>query len=503
MQNSALSGGNVLRRIYLALMTLLAVQFLSASILTPNIEKTIQAAKDETEALKIIHDYISQTDDIEDLRLIQNYWLKLDPEECKLFFATLKEKTPKDMRYVYLWARSTEDTAIQIKTGRSLVKSSPDFEYGYRLLLSNYQNGLFNTPGPQHPTAQPLLNDFKRDKKYFDQYLLRFPKSEYAIYLSLCMLVWEKRVSAANKLLAKAVDLEATWLNWQFYTDYYLRTNQLLMLQTYIRRMVDTSVAAKNLSPAEKEIQFEETYLSTLLMGETFQPFLDYVNEHPAVMENQQVQKMLLMVYYSQGDLDHAFEQLDVMLTKPNDYYSWLVTDNELTSLRDDPRWTPKMAEFKRYWDLGSEKRKTAVLAGKISKPAPPWELKDVKGDIVRLEELKGSIVILDFWATWCSPCKDAMPVIDDWMKTKMPKDVKVFSINVWERDPALAAPFMLENKYAMTLLYGTNDLAKAYGIEGIPYLCVIDKAGNIRFEETGFAPELSENLSFWVESLQ
>jgi len=490
-------------RIYLAVIALLAVQFMSASILTPNIEKAIQAAGNETDALKVIHEYISQTDDIEDLRLLQNYWLKLNPEECKIFFTTLKEKTPKDMKYIYLWARSTEDISIQIKTGRSLVKSHPDFEYGYKLLLTTYQKELFSTPDARHPSAQTLLKDFKRDKKYFDSYLLRFPKSENAIYLSLSMLVWENKVSAANRLLAKAVDSEASWLTWQFYTDYYLRTNQLLMLQTYLRRMVDTSKAAKNLTPAEKEAKFEETYLGTLLMGESYPAFLDYVNTHPSVLENLQVQKMLLMVYVYQGDNDHAFEQLDILLAKPNDYYGWLVTDNELAPLRADPRWNPKMEEFKRYWDLGSAKRKTAVLATKFSKPAPLWELKDINGDIVRLTDQKGSIVILDFWATWCGPCKDAMPVLDNWMKSKMPEGVKVYSINVWERDLAQVAPFMIDNKYGMTLLYGDNLISKAYDFDGIPYLCVIDKEGNIRFEAKGYAPELSENLSFWTEDLQ
>lgn len=493
----------MLKQYYILIIALLFINLAFSSILTPNIEKTIQAAKDETEALQIIHDYVSQTDDLEDLRLIQNYWLTLDKEECQLFFKTLKEKHPKDIRYIYLWARSTEDSKIQLKNGRMLVKDHPNFEYGYRLLLSNYQKYLFSTPDSKHPSAQIWMKDFNRDKKYFEQYLQRFKNNESAIYLNLNMLVWEKKVSAANRLLAKALDSNASWLNWQFYTDYYLRTNQFLMLQTYIRRMVDTSETTKQLSPREKETQFELTYLNTLLIGESYQAFLDYINEHPTTKDMREVQRMLLLVYTYQGNFDSAFNELDVLLNMPNDYYSWLVSDKGLTPLRNDPRWEPKMAEFKRFWDMDSSKRKTSVLAKKFSKPAPLWELKDMSGNIVKLAELKGNIVVLDFWATWCSPCKDAMPVLDNWMKTAMPDNVKVFSINVWERDSAIAAPFMLENKYSMTMLYGYNDLSKEYGFDGIPYLCVIDKDGNIRFDEKGYTPELSENLTFWVEDLK
>ncbi len=493
----------MLHRINLIITIICLTNLIFASILTPNIEKTIQNAKNETEALKLINDYISQTDDIEDLRIIQNYWLKLAPEESKLFFKTLKEKNPKDIRYKYLWARSTEDSKIQTKTGRMLVSKYPNFEYGYRLLLTTYQKQLFSTPGPKHPTAQSWMKDFKKDKKYFEQYLEHFSNNETALYLMLNMLVWEKKVSDANKLLAKAVNSEATWLNWQFYTDYYMRTNQLLMLQTYIRRMVDTSDATKNLSPSEKEARFELTYLGILQMGEAYPAFQSYIKEHPAAMDNSQIRQMLLIVYTKQGDINHAYELLDIMLTAPNDYYSWLVTESDLSPLRDDPRWQAKMSEFKRFWDLDSNKRKAEVISGKFSKPAPLWELKDVYGNNVKLSDMKGSIVILDFWATWCSPCKQAMPVLDNWMKNKMPKGVKVFSINVWERDTALAAPFMLDNKYSMTLLYGNNEVAKDYGVTGIPYLCVIDKEGNIRYEETGYAPELEENLKFWVDDLR
>jgi len=138
-----------------------------------------------------------------------------------------------------------------------------------------------------------------------------------------------------------------------------------------------------------------------------------------------------------------------------------------------------------------------------INKPAIDFTLKSLDGKTVKLSDLKGKIVILDFWATWCGPCKQAMPILNEWMNTKKGKDVKVFSINVWERDPSLVAPFMADNNYSMTLLYGYNDLSKEYGFSGIPYLCVIDKEGNICYEETGFTPELSENLSFWTEDLQ
>jgi thiol-disulfide isomerase/thioredoxin len=484
-------------------MAVIIINLVMASTLTDTIDKTIQSAPDEKAALELVKKYVAQTDDIEDLRLLQNYWLKLSPEECRLYFAALKDKNPNSPKYIYLWARTIEDPKVQMDEGRKLVKKYPSFEYGYRIFLSNYQKQLFTTPGPEDQTALPMMPEFKKDRKYFDLYLKNFPTNENAIYLSLSLYVWEKDVPAANKMLVKAQDANAPWLNWQFYTDYYVRTNQLLMLQAYLRRLIDTSTTTQNLSAKEKEDQFELSYLTTLVTGEAYTDFLSYIKTHPTALENKQIQQMLLLVYTYQSDNDKAFGLLDEMLTHKDDYYTWLVSDEELATLRSDPRWTAKIAEFRHYYDLSANSRKEAVLAKKISKPAPMWELKDKDGNLVKLADLKGNIVILDFWATWCSPCKQAMPILDNWMKTARPQGVKVYSVNIWERNPEQAAPFMTENEYAMTLLFGYNDLSKEYNFTGIPYLCVIDKEGNIRYEETGYSPALAENLSFWTEDLK
>jgi thiol-disulfide isomerase/thioredoxin len=492
----------VYKRISLLMIALLSLALAFASDLTKTMESTLQEAKDEATALALVRQYASQTADLEDLRLLQNYWLKLAPEECQAYFLKLKNDYPGEKNYVYLWARTQDDNQIMLKTGRYLVKKYPKYEYGYRMLLSVYQKELFTTPGNDHPTAQDLLPDFKKDKKYFQQYLKKFPGNDNAIYLNLSLLVWEKQVDAANKLLVKALDTKASWLNWQFYTDYYLRTNQLLMLETYIRRMVDTSQATQTLTASEKEAKTEQFYLGTLFAGQAYTEFLAYVKEHPQNLADQDVQKMFLVTCLDLGDTDKAFAFLDGVLTQPNDLYQWILTDDDFTSLRSDPRWQAKNAGYKQVWDSSASLRKTEALAKKFSLPAPLWELKDKDGKLVKLADQKGSIVILDFWATWCSPCKMAMPVLDNWMKTKMPAGVKVYSINVWERDPKLPAPFMADNNYAMTLLYGTESQAADYNFDGIPYLCVIDRSGNIRYEEKGYVPELEENLSYWVEDL-
>jgi thiol-disulfide isomerase/thioredoxin len=491
------------KKITCTLLLILSLSFVFASALSQSIEKAIQSSADEASALELIRKYVAQTDDLEDLRLLQNYWLMLDKDECKRYFTVLKEKNPKSEKYIYLWARTLDDVQAQKQTGRNLIKKHPSFEYGYRLLLTHYQKELFITPSPEHPSAQSMMKDYKKDRKYFDRYLKKFPSSETSIFLTLGALVWEKKVEEANRLLAKALTLEASWLNWQFYTDYYLKTNQLLMLETYIRHLVDTSDYTKNMSAEEKDYQIDFIYLSTLMSGDAYTAIFDYVKAHPMSLADPRVQKVFLIACASYGDFDMAFLLLNKMGTQSGVLYQWLLTDEDIAPLRKDVRWQAMIDSAKTAWDAGKDERKAEVAGTKMSKPAPAWELVDLQGKTVKLADLKGSIVILDFWATWCEPCRKAMPVLDNWMKTKMPSGVKVYSINVWERNADVVAPFWNERNYAMTMLYGTNNLSQDYGFDGIPYICIIDKNGNIRYEEKGFSEELAEILTFWVEDLQ
>ena len=96
-----------------------------------------------------------------------------------------------------------------------------------------------------------------------------------------------------------------------------------------------------------------------------------------------------------------------------------------------------------------------------------------------------------------------AMPVLDEFVDNNKNDKVEIFSINVWERKSHEEVEnFLKDLGYDMTLLYGDNTLTKNYGITGIPYICAIDKDGNIRFEEKGFSESLKENLNWWIEDL-
>lgn len=145
-----------------------------------------------------------------------------------------------------------------------------------------------------------------------------------------------------------------------------------------------------------------------------------------------------------------------------------------------------------------------------VSIPAPGFCLKDQNGMRVDLSDLKGKIVILDFWATWCAPCKASFPGMQMALdKYRDHKDIVFLFIDTWETGDHYiqeAAKFIKENKYAFQLLFDEkgkdgrlSKVRSLYGVDSVPTKLIIDKNGNIRFKTTGFngtSEELLEELS-------
>jgi peroxiredoxin len=122
-------------------------------------------------------------------------------------------------------------------------------------------------------------------------------------------------------------------------------------------------------------------------------------------------------------------------------------------------------------------------------KKAPYFELKDLNSNKVRLTDFAGKVIILDFWATWCPPCKKEIPDFIELYKQYSKRGVTIIGIALDEYNAV--KNFHSENKINYPILLGTDEVVKLYGgIRGIPTTFVIGKDGTIRQRYEGFRPK-------------
>src|SRR6516164_9580835 len=126
----------------------------------------------------------------------------------------------------------------------------------------------------------------------------------------------------------------------------------------------------------------------------------------------------------------------------------------------------------------------TTVAAGKL---APDFALKDLKGDEISLASLRGKVVFLNIWATWCAPCREEMPSIESLYKDfKANKDFVVLAVSQ-DTDGTAVRPFIEKNHLQFTVLLDPrNEVGEHYDVNGIPETFIIGRDGRIVAHHVG-----------------
>ncbi len=118
---------------------------------------------------------------------------------------------------------------------------------------------------------------------------------------------------------------------------------------------------------------------------------------------------------------------------------------------------------------------------------APDFTLKDMQGQDVSLSNLKGKVVVLNFWATWCPPCREEMPSMEMLYRKYKNQGLVILAVNVEENGAQLVQGFLQRNPYSFSILLDeTAEIQDLYGVFRFPETFIIDRHGNVVEKVTG-----------------
>jgi peroxiredoxin len=127
--------------------------------------------------------------------------------------------------------------------------------------------------------------------------------------------------------------------------------------------------------------------------------------------------------------------------------------------------------------------------APSLRKPAAEFALKDADGKTVKLSDYKGKVVLLDFWATWCGPCKIEEPWLKEFERTYKDKGFAVLAVSMDEEGWDVVRPYIVRHELNYRVLMASADIDKIYpGMDAWPYTYLIDRQGKIAWSHMGVA---------------
>ena len=142
------------------------------------------------------------------------------------------------------------------------------------------------------------------------------------------------------------------------------------------------------------------------------------------------------------------------------------------------------------------------VSAVGVGETPPHFGLLDGKGDLVSLEHLRGRVVYVDFWASWCGPCRRSFPWMNELQRRYGDRGLTIIGVNVDKRRPD-ADRFLSQVPADFTIVFDAAGVTpSAWGVAGMPSSYLVDAQGKVAAVETGFADERKSAMEARIQKL-
>jgi thiol-disulfide isomerase/thioredoxin len=144
----------------------------------------------------------------------------------------------------------------------------------------------------------------------------------------------------------------------------------------------------------------------------------------------------------------------------------------------------------------------TSSASEQIQGPAPDFALKSNSGSNLRLSELRGEVVMINFWASWCGPCRQEMPLLNEIHQRYKPLGFTVLGVNV-EEDSNQAKALLKQVPVSFPILFDNDStVSKLYDVSAMPSTVLIDRDGNMRYLHRGYKPGYEQEYAQQVRAL-
>ena len=140
--------------------------------------------------------------------------------------------------------------------------------------------------------------------------------------------------------------------------------------------------------------------------------------------------------------------------------------------------------------------------SGLTGRPAPDFALKSSTGENLRLSEYRGDVVMINFWATWCGPCRQEMPLLDDLYQRYQRVGFNLLGVNI-DDDSNRAMAMIRELGVDFPVLFDNRkEVSKMYDVDAMPVTVIVDREGNVRYVHQGYKPGYEEKYLTEIRTL-
>ena len=151
---------------------------------------------------------------------------------------------------------------------------------------------------------------------------------------------------------------------------------------------------------------------------------------------------------------------------------------------------------------LGIMTASSLAASGLAGRSAPDFALKSASGENLRLSEYRGNVVMINFWATWCGPCRQEMPLLDDLYNRYQRVGFSLLGVNI-DDDSRRAMRMVEELGVSFPVLFDADkEVSKLYQVEAMPVTLLLDREGTVRHVHHGYKPGYEEQYLTEIRSL-